>query len=61
MYRLPVHEYRWPALRARLSCAAQYRRSSAASRNCVPQYGWSLLDWRVMAWLLWPRAGHWLD
>ena len=35
--------------------------SSAASRNCAAQYCRSSLDWRVMAWLLWPRAGHWLD
>ena len=27
----------------------------------MPQYCWASLDWRVMAWLRVPRAGHWLD
>jgi hypothetical protein len=31
------------------------------ARSCAAQNCWSSLDWRVMAWLLWPRAGHWLE
>jgi hypothetical protein len=48
-----------------IACRVQLRAAIflalAASRICAAPNCLSLLDWWVMAWLQWPRAGHWLD